>query len=244
MVRFFTAIRPILIIALLSSAALFAPARNISPRQNGESGNTGEGGTSVDSVIDNTTPQLNSSEALQPSLLAEIFGSGAVDPFFKLPGAAANDKSQIANGAGATTEATTAEPTTEPARSIYRYLAASSEIGFKADQSRLSLALASAEAGEIEGLDRLIAEREAQFTAFKALLPPPEAAEIHASSVDVLARYVELMKEARRNAPGGVQEAWDGKERKAIGQKAAELVQQLRDLVHTYNIVPPDGVLP
>jgi len=93
-------------------------------------------------------------------------------------------------------------------------------------------------------LDALIADWEAKTAQFASLTPPEELREIHEASLKVLRRYIDFLKEVRASGSGSIKKTWGSPERSEIGSEAGQLVEKLRDIVHTYNIVLPDGVLP
>ncbi|OHA49338.1 MAG: hypothetical protein A2991_01425 [Candidatus Terrybacteria bacterium RIFCSPLOWO2_01_FULL_58_14] len=234
MLRIIGSLRPTLIATLAVSAALFAPAfpgqpaaRDQQPAASGASGDAAE----------TTAPSATQSP---PSLLAQLFGAAAVDPHFTLP----NTGTAPSLTTDSPQRASSREPENEPARSIYRYLVASSDIGFASDPSRMGLALATAEQGSTEGLDRIVGELERQREAFLALVPPLELRETHEQSARAISSYLELLKRARNGSPGGVLEAWNSPERSSIAADAASVTGELRRIVEQHNIALPSGVLP
>lgn len=233
MLRLVASLRPTLIVALIVSATLFTPAPSAQPTTHDQRPTTLNGSVAERDTSPNTPEQTS----VAPSLLAQIFGAAVVDPNFTLPGAAQNTPTP-----GATPSSR--EPEKEPARSVYRYLVASSDIGFASDPSRMGLALATAEQGSTEGLDRIVGELERQREAFLALLPPLELRETHERSARVISSYLELLKRARNGSPGGVLEAWNSPERSSIAAEAASVTEELRRIVEQENIALPSGVLP
>jgi hypothetical protein len=170
------------------------------------------------------------------SLLENLFGLGIVDPTLSVP--------PLDGRGGNGQQAAFVEPTDEPAKSVYRYLVAASDIGFEANQSRLGLALATADQGEPDALNAMIVGMETKLVAYAALIPPGELEAHHTASVSVLNRYIELLRAARDKRDGSVQATWDSAEREAIADEAGRITQEIRDIVHNLGISLPSGVLP
>ena len=176
------------------------------------------------------------------SLLADLFGFGAVDPLFRIPNVVVSveESGEQPNDPAAGQ----AEPETEPQRSIWRYLVAASEIGFENNESRLSLALATAEQGETDAINSFIADLEAKLLEYAALVPPEELKEAHAASLAVVERYINHLRASRDKVEGSVEDTWHSPERDAIAEEANRINQQMRDIVHNTGTILPPGVLP
>lgn len=183
----------------------------------------------------------NLEELVKQSFLGNLLGPGSVDPLFHLPESAVPEATQEQTQ---TQENALKPPQEEPARSIYHYLVASSDIGFEVDKERLGLALSLAENGEPATLDRLIRDFERKMEAFNALTPPEEMEEAHNESSKILLRYVQLLKAAREKEAGSVAATWDSIERQKLGEDASAVTQKIRDIVHTHGIELPEDVLP
>lgn len=228
MMRLLRALQPKLLVALAGSVFLFAPSLGIpSPAQ--ENAAASSSGNSSTETGPSSTPE-------ETSLLAYLFGKTAINPQFKLPDLGPPPATQDAAGLR--------EPAEEPARSIYRYLVASSDIQFKADSSRLGLALATAEKGERTALDRLIADYEGKFAQFQLLAPPSEMQGIHEASLQIVLQHIQHLKAARAAEPGKVLSTWKSGDRSTIGEEAGRILAQMREIVNKYNIILPAGVLP
>lgn len=234
-----------LAIAFTASAVLFAPTTDTrtseqtagpTDAQDNPAAARGEG-QSAD--LPDGQMNLPTNEDAAPSLLAQLFGAGAIDPLFKLPDAGLDYRN-----ANPDSVPSPDIPTTEPARSIYWYLVNSSNVGFEPNTSRLNLALATAESGNGGALDALIRDYEDKLDAFQNIPPPEELRQLHEDSSRVLLRYVQHLKNVGVAEPGKVRETWTGPELSAIGAEAARLTQQIRDIVRTNNITLPTGVLP
>lgn len=239
MFKAFFSLRPVLIVALAAGSILFAP--DIPERQDAPQ-TTGDAATNAAPSTESNDGAAALIEESPISIFGELFGKDAIDPLFHLPETDPRLRQDF--DGQAKSEIRNAEPEQEPARSIYRYLVAASEIGFEANASRLGLALSTAEKSDTKLLDRLITELEGKSSLFQSLVPPPELRDIHEASSRVLLRYVQHLKQTRANAPGGVERTWTRPERAAIGEEAAAITQKIRDIVHTHNISLPEGVLP
>ena len=229
--------RPLLVVALLLSAYLFvyrqveAPAEISQPLTAEQDAQTTE--------PEGDPSDAPTSDALLPteSLIASLFGSDSIDPFFTLP--------EIAPiGEPSVQEDPIVAPEEEPARSIYYYLVAASDIGFEANPSRLGLALATAEQGEVDALNNLIADFEVRLVDYGGLLPPTDLEQVHAESLALLERYVAHMRNSRDRIDGSVEATWNNAERDVIAEEATRINEEIREIVHNYNILLPVGVLP
>lgn len=239
MIRLLLSIRPLLIVALAVGAVFFAPKTPEIPRA--EIFSSQDETNAPDSALrlsDTSSETLTAEQSQGPplSIFGTLFGEDAVDPLFHLPDGPLSGSPSAFNPNTA--------PTQEPARSIYRYLVAASDIGFSADASRLGLVLATAEKGGVSGLQNFIADLEEKQRQFESLAPPDEIREIHEESVRVVLRYIQHLKNTLNQTPGSVQGTWTGPERQAIGEEAQRINQKIRDLVHTHDISLPEGVLP
>jgi len=232
--RFFIAARPLLLVSLIASAYAFTPLGD-TPVQGQPQSASGTPSTTGTAAGEGADP-----ESFLPteSLFASLFGADAVDPLFALP-------EIISPGTNVPVQASRySEPTEEPARSVYRYLIAASDIGFEANQSKLGLALATADQGEPDALSALIVGLETKHVTYATLTPPAELAAQHAASVAVLERYIALLRAARDKRDGSVQTTWDSPEREAIASEAGRITKEIRDIVHNFGITLPAGVLP
>lgn len=235
MFRKFLTLRPLFIATLFASVFLFAPKPPTQPAFT-PSPTTSGAGASQNSIGTNAKPGGTTPNQPAASIFETIFGKGATDPNFHLP-----DGPQV----GADTASSPfQEPDSEPAKSIYRYLIAASNIGFDADTTRLKLALATAGQGDTSSLDRLISDFEQKLEALQALTPPDELRDINGESAKIVLRYIQHLKDARDAASSDVQTVWGSPERQAIGDTAQHINDQIRDIVHKYNISLPEGVLP
>lgn len=237
------AFRPGLLLALIAGAVLFAagpaPPQNTSPgpdaplgpAQNSSDAGAAQGGTEFTS---------SPGELPSVSLLAQLFGADAVDPLFS----ATTETGGAEDSSSEATPLAAEEPEEEPQRSIWRYLVAASDIGFEVNTSRLGLALASAEQGEADALNLLIAELEDKLLQFASLVAPEELAAQHTGSVAVLERYIQHLRASRDKADGSVEATWNNAERDAIAEEAGRINQEIRDIVHNTGTILPPGVLP
>lgn len=233
---------PGLIIALSLSALFFVVEFNFPAPESA----TQQMGSSSD--ITQQNPQNAGNTGVEPtlasrSLLADLFGFGAVDPLFQIPDVVLGGEEGI-NEQPADPAAGETEPDTEPQRSIWRYLVAASDIGFENNESRLSLALATAEQGETDAMNNFIADLEAKLLEYAALVPPEELSETHAASLAVVERYINHLRASRDKVEGSVEDTWHSPERDAIAEEANRINQQIRDIVHNTGTVLPAGVLP
>lgn len=236
--------RPLLILALFIGAYffLFERPQNVPERS---PGSTALSGFTDEPLLDTEGEggNIQSLSGIPPqSLLASLFGENAVDPLFSVP---SQRKSSPTKPVISPTQfAPESVPEKEPERSVWLYLVGSSEIGFKANASRLGLALATADQGDPESLDVFIADLEQKTLVLAGLVPPAEIQRQHDASLKLLERYIALLRAARDERDGSVQTTWDSDERKAIAEEAARINGEIRDIVHTYQIVLPRGVLP
>lgn len=234
--EFFSQARPLFILTLAAGVALFVFDMNPLPQRPENvtlSDNPfinqveGSRGSSTNGVLNQLPPV---------SLLGSLFGAGAVDPLFVIPDAVISPIVEKLDGKR--------EPEGEPQRAVWNYLVEASNVGFEANISRLSLALATAGQGKPDALDRFIAEYEVYLLKYASLIAPEELKETHQSTISVLERYVAHLRASRDASLGSVENTWSSPERDAIAKEAARINKEIRTIVHTLGVVLPAGVLP
>ena len=197
---------------------------------------------------------VNKEEGLKTDAFAEFWESlkkkisfdQGVETKEPLDNTADNQKTETPENEAANSQ--TPESATQPqnpeAEKIKKYLIASSDIGFPQNTVELQLSLHLAEDGDFAKLIGLIQDFEQKYEILKRLSPPAQAAEIHQKSLDITARFIQLLRDARNEKRGSVEATWDSPERAAIISQAQEVMSKIRGLVAQYNIQLPPDVLP
>ncbi len=126
---------------------------------------------------------------------------------------------------------------------IRDYLIASSDIGFPEDNAKLKAALEEAKNGDPGNLIKIRTEYQKGLGELKKLEPPEILYDVHAKSIEVVEQFTALLNDTVHQAKGSVEETWNSEERLKINERAQEIKASLIEIVMTYEITLPPGVL-
>lgn len=137
----------------------------------------------------------------------------------------------------------TQDPKTQKLKEgIRNYLIASSDINFPS-ASKLEPALEKAEEGDPADLIEISSDYKEGLEELKQLVPPEIMQKIHAYSIEVVERFVSLLNNTIHQTSGSVYENWNSEERLAITELAEQTKAAMIEIVTTYQIRLPSGVL-